>query len=174
MTAEEFEQLPESDRKFELNHGEIVEVEMALARHEKVKTELTMLLAGALYRSDFVVVPEAMHRLAHDVDRIPDLGIWRRADFRRMDSDRTLVGGPLVAIEVVSSETAEALDEKTRQYFSAGTILVWVIYPKSRSIRVERPSGGDRLSGNDVLQASEIVPGLKIRAAEVFALLDDE
>lgn len=48
---------------------------MAPAEYEKVKAELTMLLAGALYRSAFVIAPEAINRVAHDVDGIPDLGI---------------------------------------------------------------------------------------------------
>ena len=35
-----------------------------------------------------------------------------------------MVGGPLIAIEVVSSEAAEKLDEKIDQYFAAGTKAV--------------------------------------------------
>lgn len=174
MTVEEFERLPEGDRKLELNDGVLVEVEMARAEHELVKAEFNSLLATALAGSEFVVTPEAMNRLTDRVARIPDLGIWRRTDLKRMDPDRTIVGGPLVAVEIVSSETAQDLDEKIQQYFAAGTHAVWAIYPKTRAIIIARPDGITRLTVRDTLQAPELLPSLNIEVASVFALLPRE
>ena len=174
MTAEAFENLPECDRKLELNNGMVVEVDMALAGHEKVKAQLNRLLVRALSDDDFVVAPEAVNRLSENVDRVPDLAIWRLTEFMQMDSDRTIVGGPLIAIEVVSSETAQELDEKIRQYFAAGTQLVWVVYPRTRAIEIERPNGSTRLSGGDLLQAPELIPGLSVPVSAIFALLEQD
>jgi Uma2 family endonuclease len=67
MTADEFERLPETDRKFELNNGIVVEAAMALAQPELIKSRLNMLLAHALFDSDFVVAPEAENRLGDDI-----------------------------------------------------------------------------------------------------------
>ena len=174
MTVEEFERLPESGHKIELNDGALVEVEMARAEHELVKGELTSLLATALLGSGYIVLPEAVNRLDDRVSRVPDLAIWRRSDLKKMNPERTIVGGPLIAIEVISSETAEDLDEKIQQYFGAGTAIVWAVYPKTRAIVIERPNGGTRLSMNDMLQAPEVLPALQIPVAAIFALLDGE
>jgi len=172
MTAEEFEQLPETDRKLELNHGVLIEVEMARAEHELVKGKLTMLLAGGLSQSSFIVTPEATVRLGDEISRVPDLSIWRESDLVEMDPDRTIVGGPLIAIEIVSSESAADLNEKIQQYFAAGTKIVWVVYPKTRTVEVERPDGSTRLTAQDILQGPEIVPGLQIRVSDIFSTLD--
>jgi len=174
MTAEQFEQLPESDRKIELNDGVLVEVEMARAEHELVKAELILLLVNALSQSEFMVLVEAMNRLGDRTTRVPDLAIWRRSELKRMPRQRTIVGGPIIAIEVVSSEAAEDLDEKVQQYFSAGTLAVWVVYPKTRAIRIERPDSATRLSIHDSLEAPELFSGLKIAVSEVFSILDGE
>ena len=91
-----------------------------------------------------------------------------------MDSSRTIVGGPLIAIEIVSSESARELDEKIRQYFAAGTQLVWVIYPSTRAIEVVRPDGSTRLNGDSSLEAPDLLPGLGIPVNAVFALLDED
>lgn len=112
MTAEEFERLPESDRKYELNNGVLVEVEAGLAQHELVKSRLNMILAHSLFDTEFVVLPEATNRLGDRIERVPDLGIWRTEDIENMDPERTIVGGPFIAIEIVSSESAADLNER--------------------------------------------------------------
>ena len=84
-----------------------------------------------------------------------------------------MVGGPLIAIEVVTSETAEKLDEKIEQYFAAGTKAMWAVYPRTRSRVVERPESMQRLMVRDVLEAPDLVPGLRIQVADIFALLDE-
>ena len=173
MTVDEFERLPETDRKFELDDGVLVEVEMAPAEHELAKAELTMLLAKSLPKG-FLVLPEAMNRLGARTTRVPDLAIWRESDLRKMDPERTIVGGPLIAIEVVSSETAEALDKTTQQYFAAGTKIVWTVYPKTRAVVIKRPDGSTRLGLGGTLEARGLLPGLKIPVASVFALLEKE
>ena len=173
MTAEEFERLPETDRKFELNDGVLVEVEMARAEHEFVKIGFNSVLVAGLTGSEFVVAPEAMNRLSARTERVPDLAIWRRSELKKMDRERTMVGGPLIAIEVVSSESAEDLDEKIQQYFAAGTKAVWAIYPRTRAVVVQRPESIERLTVRDALQVPDLIPGLKIQIADVFALLDE-
>ena len=167
-----FELLPKGDRKLELDEGVIVEVEIALAEHELVKLKLTTLLARALPESGFEVGCEVECRLGDRVTLVPDLAIWRESDLERMDPSRTIVGGPLIAIEIVSSESAADLDKKIRQYFAAGTQVAWVIYPKSRAIEVKRPNGSINLDTGDVLEAPELVPGLKIHVSEIFATLN--
>jgi Uma2 family endonuclease len=172
MTADEFERLPKTDRKRELNNGIFVEIETAPAQHELVKSRLNMLLGHALFDSGFVVAPEAENRLGDYIARFPNLGLWRERDLATMNPDRAIVGGPLIAIEIVSSESAADLNEKIQQYFAAGTKAVWVIYPRTRIIEIERPDGITRLDVHGVLQSPELVPGLSVKVSDVFSTLD--
>lgn len=49
---------------------------------------------------------------------------------------------PDVAVEVVSpNETAEDVREKVRDYLTAGTPLVWVIYPRTQEVVAHTPDG---------------------------------
>ena len=173
MTVEEFERLPQGDRKLELSDGVLVEVEMARAEHELVKMGFNLVLVTALAGSEFVVAPEALSRLGPSTSRVSDLAIWRRSELRKMDRERTMVGGPLIAIEVVSSEPAEDLEEKIQQYFAAHTKAVWAVYPRTRAVVVQRPESIQRLTVRDVLQAPDLIPGLNIQVSDIFALLDE-
>jgi Uma2 family endonuclease len=88
-----------------------------------------------------------------------------------MNPDRAIVGGPLIATEIVSSESAADLSEKIQQYFAAGTKAVWLIYPRTRMVEIERPDGITRLDAHGVLQSSEF-PDLNIKVSDVFSTLD--
>ena len=88
-----------------------------------------------------------------------------------MDPSRTIIGGPLIAIETISSESAADLKEDIRQYFAAGTKAVWVIYPQIRTVEIEKPNGIMRLDSRGVLQAPNLIPGFQIRISDVFSTL---
>lgn len=47
------------------------------------------------------------------------------------------------------------------------------VYPTTRSVVVERPESIQRLMVRDVLEAPDLVPGLRIQVADIFALLDE-
>ena len=172
ITFEEFERMPEGDRKLELVDGVLVEKEMANADHEIVKGALIRPLVTSLDPAQFEVLVEARHRLARNTGREPDLAIWRTADLDTVDPHRTLDRGPLVAIEVVSSETAADLQYKIAQYFAAGTELVWTVYPRTRVVYAQwRDRRWAEYGLEDTLDAGETIPGLKIPVAVIFARL---
>ncbi|HEX5269821.1 MAG TPA: Uma2 family endonuclease [Gemmataceae bacterium] len=78
---------------------------------------------------------------------------------------------PDLAVEVASpNDNAEDLMAKAMEWLSVGTRLVWVVYPKSRTVLVLRAGGiaawvgaGGQLSGEDVL------PGFTCPIDDVFA-----
>ncbi|MCH8311162.1 MAG: Uma2 family endonuclease [Chloroflexi bacterium] len=67
---------------------------------------------------------------------------------------------PDLAVEVVSpSDTAAEVNAKVEEYLKAGTRLVWVVYPDSRSVMVYRSlrevellREGDELDGRPVFE----------------------
>ncbi len=78
---------------------------------------------------------------------------------------------PDLAVEVISpSNTAAEIHEKVREYLDAGTSLVWVVDPRTRTVAVHRSPGettvlreGDDVDGGDVL------PAFSAAVSELFA-----
>lgn len=77
---------------------------------------------------------------------------------------------PDLAIEVISpSGRGWDVEEKVQEYFDAGVRLVWVVYPRRRSVLVNREDGtAVRLVGDAVLSGEDIIPGFKVKASELF------
>lgn len=77
---------------------------------------------------------------------------------------------PDLAVEVVSpSDTSQDVQAKVSEYLSAGTRLVWVIYPKTRNVVEYRPGGTARvLSEEDFLDGGDVVPGFRCRVGDLF------
>ncbi len=56
-----------------------------------------------------------------------------------------------------------------REYLGAGARLVWVIDPRKRAVIVHRsPSDQTVLSGDDVLDGGDVLPGLRIALRDLF------
>ena len=172
ITVEEFELLPETDLHYELVDGVLLEKRIELAGHEIVIGGLIQILVTALDDERFVVFGKALHGLSVSTARKPDTAIWLRDDLKTVDLNRTLNKGPLVAIEVVSSESAADLQYKTVQYFQAGTKLVWIVYPRTRCVLVQCSDHHALEFGmDDALHAGDVIPDLKITVASIFARL---
>lgn len=77
---------------------------------------------------------------------------------------------PDLAVEVVSpSETAEDIRAKVRDFLTAGTPLVWVIYPRTREVEVHTPDGVARTYSNeDKLEFPDVLPGFSCKVSEIF------
>ncbi len=85
-------------------------------------------------------------------------------------SDGHLKVAPELVIEVISpNDEAADVNAKVREYLSAGVLLVWVVYPDSRSIDVYRASANNsQLSVEDTLSGEDVVPGFELPVAEIF------
>jgi Uma2 family endonuclease len=82
---------------------------------------------------------------------------------------------PTLAVEVVSeSNTADEMRLKTREYFESGARLVWLVYPKTRTVAVfEGPSADPArvLAEGDTLDGAPALPGFSLTVADIFAPL---
>lgn len=174
MTVEEFWRLPGDGKWRVLVRGEVVETMPPGGRHGVIASEVsTRLLTWTesgpggcvgiasgfvLHRDpDTVRGPDIFYVRA---ERIPASGIpeafWELA--------------PDVAVEIVSPhDSADEVREKVREYLTAGTRLVWVIYPRTQEVIVHTPDGLARTySRNDVLGEFDILPGFVCTVAELF------
>jgi Uma2 family endonuclease len=78
---------------------------------------------------------------------------------------------PDLAVEVISpSNTAREMAHKRREYFRAGTRLVWHVYPARREVEVYSSPGRFRTLGmTDALDGGDLLPGFRLPLADLFA-----
>jgi Uma2 family endonuclease len=77
---------------------------------------------------------------------------------------------PDLAVEVVSpNDLYYEVEEKIKEYRSAGVSLIWVIVPPTRTVLVRRLDGtAAEVGENGELDGEQIVPGFRCRVADLF------
>jgi Uma2 family endonuclease len=173
MTWESFEKLPDSDGL----HRELIEGELQiLARpksgHSNVASNAYEALRPLLERGVGRIYLEAGYRLFEDRRTWiqPDVSFLRMERVRQTASSNYFMGGPDLAIEVVSpSESAADLNRKVELLLKAGSLAVWVLYPEQRGVRVFLPSGRAFWKGiGDTLSLPELLAGWEFPVARLF------
>lgn len=81
---------------------------------------------------------------------------------------------PTLIVEVISpNDSIAELEEKLRDYFDARVLLVWVLNPTLRRVYVYQSFTEVRiLQEADELDGSNVLPGFRLRIADLFAVLD--
>jgi Uma2 family endonuclease len=120
-----------------------------------------------------LVLSEAgMLRIAPGQVRIPDVSFisWDQIPGREFPREPIPSLYPDLAVEVLSEgNTRREIDRKIREYFRAGTSLVWVIDPKARAIRVYTgPRRSTLLREADTLDGGDLLPGFRLAVKRIF------
>src|SRR5688500_17807397 len=118
LTVDEYLALPEEQiARTELIDGEIVEMSGARFGHEWSKSRvLKALFAWAGAHPGFEVFAETTYNVSGADTLRPDVSVLPEQRAIDLDPQRVAVGAPLVAVEVVSSDEAVALETKVRLY----------------------------------------------------------
>lgn len=122
------------------------------------------------YPLGVVVGEAAMLRLAPGLVRAPDVSFisWDRFPNRLLPAEAIPGLAPDLAVEVLSESNTEAeMERKRNEYFGAGAKLVWLVEPKTRTVRVyTSPTDVRLLHEDDTLDGGDVLPGfeLSIRA----------
>ncbi len=175
MTAEELFQLPTDDYKYELAEGELIRRPPTGAKHGNVSVRVGRLLDEYVEAHDLGIVCGA--ETGFILQRTPD--VVRAPDVAFVAKDRIPATGvpetywpfaPDLAVEVVSpSDRVDDLQAKVGEYFTAGTRLVWVIHPRSRTVFVYRsPHDVRALGETDELSSADVLPGFSCRVSRCF------
>ena len=120
------------------------------------------------------VMMETLFRLGADGNkRRPDVAFVsfdRWAKSRRVPSGEAWDVVPDLAIEVVSpSNKASEIVRKKGEYFRAGVVAVWVIYPEQQEIHVWDVAVSCRvLEIGDDLEGGAVLPGFRLSVTELF------
>jgi Uma2 family endonuclease len=77
---------------------------------------------------------------------------------------------PDLAIEVISpSNRADEVISKIREYFQAGVLRVWVVYPIDRMVYIyDSPRKNIILGEGDELDGGDLLPGFRLSLTELF------
>ena len=107
-------------------------------------------------------------RLSSDTFLQPDVSFLRTAQLQAADPDGYLEGSPALAIQIVTDSNVGArLDLKTEQYFAHGSEEVWIVYPKTRNVRLNYRDGTSKTVAEGELR-SDLFPGWSILVASLF------
>lgn len=176
VNFEEFQRLQESAEdavRYELDEGELILTPSPTPRHNLVYLRLWRVLAAFVEKHHLgVVITEVDFRLAEDVVRKPDVAFVAKDQMEGFDLDRTPVKcAPTLAVEVISpSNFAQDTRKKVRQYLTAGSKAVWVIYPALRIIEVHDSTGSRNAIEGDSFSEARLFSGhqFSISLAELF------
>ena len=78
---------------------------------------------------------------------------------------------PEFVIEVISpNDKINQMQEKIKEYFSAGVEIIWLIFPHTQSVYIYRNSSQhiEECSGDQICSAEPTVQGFKLSAADIF------
>jgi Uma2 family endonuclease len=165
------------DRLCELIDGVLVEKPMST--HESMLAMMIgrLLLDFVIPRKLGIVTGEAgMLRLRQFLVLIPDVAFISRDRFPdgKLPTDAIFRLAPDLAVEILSKATTRAeMARKRREYFSAGTRLVWEFDVKKKSVSVfTSPDKFKTLKHTQTLDAKPVLLGLRISLSELFAQID--
>ena len=168
MTLEEF---LESDLEgYEYVKGELISVPPTSLEHGKISVNLILPLG--LYvrenRLGEVYVPDTGFKVGERV-LMPDIAFISTEQIPD-DLSKASPVPPDLAIEVVSpTDVSRQIEEKVFAYLEAGTQLVWVLKPVSKTVTVYRSETDiTLLTRNDTLTGEDVVEGFSCQVAELF------
>jgi Uma2 family endonuclease len=174
ISVAEFDRLVEPDElRYELDEGELIEMTRPRVGHNRVVMRMTQLLlqylqknpVGELFTSDNLFV------LGPTTKRAPDLSFILAERALKLDSAKDIQGAPDLAIEVLSpSDKAATMRRKVKQYFGAGSRVVWLVYPASREVEVWESAAGPVgvVSEDDTLESRDLLPGFACSVKSLF------
>jgi Uma2 family endonuclease len=175
MTADEFMNADLGDGRFELVRGEVVEFSPPYSDHAYTCSRLSGLFYIYERESGYgYSLSETSVQTRRDPDsvRVPDVSFYSEARHPRSRiGPRLLTVAPDVAIEVVSpSNRKTELLEKVVEYLAAGSLAVWLVYPRTRSVAVFRDSRTppDLFKEGEAIENQPELPGFRCLASDLF------
>jgi Uma2 family endonuclease len=167
-------------RLYELVDGVLVEKPMGIRESILASRLIGFLLAFVDPRKLGVIAGEAaMMQLRLALLRMPDVAFiaWGKFPGRRVPSEPAPLLAPDLAIEIISpSNTKREMARKLKEYFEAGTRLVWYVDPKPQTVEVyTNASEPDAtLARRDTLDGGDVLKGFILRLDDLFAVLDEQ
>jgi Uma2 family endonuclease len=166
--------LDRDNRLFELVDGVLVEKVMGFKESliaGDILTELNLFVRSR--DTGMVAGADGTLRLMPRLVRIPDVSFisWDQLPAHEYPSEPIPDLYPDLAVEVLSEgNTPEEMERKLKEYFLAGSRLVWLVDPDTRSVRVHTaPDEMTELREDDTLTGGAVLPGFALPLNRLFA-----
>jgi len=118
----------------------------------------------------FIIGADATIGLAPGLVRLPDVSFvsWKHFPNRELPPVQILREPPDLAVEILSpTNTVKEMARKRKDYFKAGTQLVWELDPLERIVRVyHSPEDYVELNEHQTLDGENVLPGFKLKIAD--------
>lgn len=166
--------LPKDGHRYELVHGELVDMGNSGMEHGYVACILVACLTTVVQQSKLGAVCDSSTAFAlkNGNKRSPDVSFVAKERLKGLKRPPRgfFRGSPDLAVEILSpSNTVEEIHEKIVEYFENDTRLVWVIHPDEKYVLVYHATEPDRfLRPQDVLEGEAIVPGFSMSVSTLF------
>ena len=169
MTLEEF---LESDLEgYEYIEGELIPRMPTSMEHGTISIQLSSRLFQHVHENQLgKVYPASTGFQVGERMLIPDVAFLSKARIPD-DANKASPIPPDLAVEVVSpTDASDRIEEKAFAYLAAGTQLVWVLRPRSKTVLVYRSETDIQLlTQNDILTGEDVVEGFSCPVAALFA-----
>jgi Uma2 family endonuclease len=157
----------------ELVEGTLVEKPMGVEESYLAGLIITFLNNFVLPRKlGMVLSPDGMLRLFPGLVRAPDVSFIARRSYPggKRPKDPIAAIAPDLAVEILSkSNSKKEMERKVREYFEAGTRLVWLVDPRKKSVKVfTTPGEFVILTPADHLDGGDVLPGLRVAIKDLF------
>ncbi|HTA46126.1 MAG TPA: Uma2 family endonuclease [Bryobacteraceae bacterium] len=167
MTFAEFERMTDSDRRYELRHGELVKLPPPELPHYQIQRRLRRLLEPAALEAAKIDIEFAFRALPEYEYRIADVAFISRDRWERLRYGRYFEGVPDIVIEVLSpSNTSAEMRDKEHLCLSSGAKEFWIVDGKRKLVTVSAANGATVEYKYD--QEIPLLFGGAVRVDEIF------
>ncbi len=179
-TAEAFWEIYGGKKFVELVNGEPRETMPAGGEHGGITNQLGRHIGSFVeeHNLGYVTAAETGYILykdptpqGKDTVRGPDVGFITLHRLPEGLPEKYIPFGPDLAVEVISpGNSADDIQEKIDDYFlpDTGTRLVWVVYPRSKTVNIHTREGSKRVGIDGILDGGDVLPGFRLEVARVF------
>lgn len=174
-TAAQLAALPDDGKRYELVGGELRMMSPAGHEHGRIAMQIGTMLNQHVRanRLGYVYAAETGFLLSRSPDtvRAPDVAFVRQDRLTEFaDYQGFLPLAPDLVAEVVSpNDSFTEVEEKALHWLSAGSAMVLVVDPGTRTVHVFRSASEvSVLSADDHCDAGDVVPGWKWPVSQLF------
>jgi Uma2 family endonuclease len=175
FTAEDLPGLNADGVRYELVKGELIKMPPAGNLHGKQTMRLSWRLAQYVESNNLGVVyaAETGFKLASNPDTVrgADIAFVSKQRLAGIDSvEGFFPGAPDLAVEVISpGDTYTEVEEKVAEYLESGTLLVWIVNPRRKTVTVYRAMNDITvLTDKDILDGGEVIRGFNCKVSDIF------
>jgi Uma2 family endonuclease len=176
LTAEEFEQLLDNGKRYELIDGELREMAPTVNWHGEVEINLGTLLNVHVraHGHGRVSCGEVLYIVRRNPDRVrpADIAFIRQERVPSLEARQHIMEViPDLVVEILSkSDTIEEISDKIDDWLGAGVRMLWIVDPFRRTVTIYQPGCDPMLLGaHGVLEGDPVIPGFRCPVTEIFA-----